>query len=504
MKVRPILLPAAATLALVCGTPAVRVAGAADGAELAARSSDVVHLASGRTIQLERGRLLVPEVRSVPDSRRIPVHYVVLKSGAAHAAAPLFFLPGGPGNAATPAADDPAALEMWAPLLDVSDVVFIDPRGSRDRDMVFLWDGPLPRDFFASADTARAHWARMSRRALAAYRERGVDIEGYTNLESIRDIDALRAALGYDRIALMGFSYGTHLALAYLRHYDAHVTRAVLVGVEGPDHTLKLPWMMDVQFERLAQLAAADPTLARTVPDLVALLARVDAKLAEHPMTVTVKRRDGAPMDLRVGPFGLHLILRADIGDASDLPVFPRLLYSIDRGDPSILQWFVQKRAGFMYGIAGMGVMTDASSGASPERLDEIRAQAAASRFADVVNFPFPEITPLWTDHGPGPGYYRPVVTSVPTLFLSGEFDWNAPPCQAEQVRWGFAHGTHLVVADAGHEQTLWQNPDAAPVVRDFLAGKDVAAAHLVWRPLRFIPLEGDPGDVTHPSLGRR
>ena len=93
------------------------------------------------------------------------------------------------------------------------------------------------------------------------------------------------------------------------------------------------------------------------------------------------------------------------------------------------------------------------------------------------------------------------MVTAVPTLFLSGELDCNVPPYQAEEVRWGFAHGTHLIVAHAGHEQTLWQNPDAAPVIRDFLAGRDVSAARLAWRPLRFIPVEGPPGDLTHPSL---
>src|SRR5689334_25089176 len=34
-------------------------------------------------------------------------------------------------------------------------------------------------------------------------------------------------------------------------------------------------------------------------------------------------------------PFGLKLILRIDLGDATDLPVYPRLLWSIDHGDPS-------------------------------------------------------------------------------------------------------------------------------------------------------------------------
>lgn len=467
------------------------------------RMRDTVRTASGSAVPIERGRLMVPENRAVPGSRLIPVGFVRLLSRAANPAPPLFFLPGGPGNTATGAADDPQALEAWAPLLDVADVVLIDPRGTRDRDLAYRWDGPLPLAFFQSADSARAQWQAMSRAALAAYRRRGVDIHGYTTLECVADVEALRRALGFDRIALLGFSWGTHLALAYLRAHDAHVSRAVLVGVEGPDHTLKLPDAMEVQFRRLALRAAEDSAIAALEPDLVALLDRVDAKLAKSPMRITIESADGSRLELPVGPFGLHLILRADIGDASDLPVFPRLLHDIDRGDPSTLQWFVRKRSGFAVGVPGMGIMTDAQSDGSPARHAQIDAQRG-SRFADVVNFPFPEITPLWVERRSDPSLFAPIVTGVPTLFLSGEFDWNAPPQQAEAVRWGFAHATHLIVANAGHEQTLWQNPETVPVVRDFLAGQDVSGARLAWRPLQFVPLEGPLGAVTHPSLGQR
>jgi len=491
-----------ATLAAACALTPPPLARAADQ-PMFERATETVRASSGTEVAIERGRLLVPENRSNPSSRQIPVHFVRLLSRAARPAPPLFFLPGGPGDLATPMADDPRALDVWAPLLEVGDVVFVDPRGTRDPALRFRWDGRLPVHFFASADSARAQWQLMSRRALEVFRERGVDIRGYTNLESVADLEALRGAFGFPRIAIMGFSYGTHLALAYLRAHDDHVSRAVLVGVEGPDHTLKLPRSMDVQFRRLAQLAALDSAIPAGASDLEALLDRVDAKLAEHPMVITIENADGTPLELPVGPFGLHLILRADIGDASDLPVFPRLLHSIDRGDPSVLTWFVRKRSGLAIGVPGMGVMTDAQAGGSPERLAAIAAQAG-SRFADVVNFPFPEISPLWADRGPDAGYYDPVVTDVPTLFLSGELDWNAPPYQAEEVRWGFARATHLVVAHAGHEQVLWQNPDAVPVVRDFLAGRDVSAAHLAWRPLRFIPLEGPPGEISHPSIESR
>src|SRR6185503_15436592 len=180
------------------------------------------------------------------------------------------------------------AMDFWAPFLAVSDVVLIDQRGAGDADLTWRWDGPPPRSFFVHADSARRHSQEMERRALVAIRARGVDLAGYTTAESATDLDELRAALGIENVSLLAFSYGTHLACAYLRRYDAHVENAVMFGLEGPDQTYKLPWAMDTQFRKLAMLASADPRIAKQVPDLVALYDRVIEKLERKPIVIPV------------------------------------------------------------------------------------------------------------------------------------------------------------------------------------------------------------------------
>jgi len=81
--------------------------------------------------------------------------------------------------------------------------------------------------------------------------------------------------------------------------------------------------------------------------------------------------------------------------------------------------------------------------------------------------------------------------------------DPNTPPYQAEELRWGAPNSTHLIVENAGHEQTFWQNVTAAPVIADFLAGKDVSDRKITYPPLRFVPLEGTDPKATHPSVTR-
>ena len=448
-------------------------------------------------IEADAGRLLVPENRAVATSRRIPIRFLRLRSTAAHPAAPLFYLAGGPGDRGV--SDNPQTLDFWAPYLAVCDVVLIDQRGVSDPDLTWLWDGPPPMAFFVDADSARRHEVEVSRRALAAIRAHGVDLAGYTTLESAADLDALRAALGLQKVSLLAFSYGTHLACCYLRRYGDHVENAVMFGLEGPDQTYKLPWAMDTQFQKLALLAKADPRIAKQIPDLMALYDRVIAKLAKQPMRVPVPTPGGKDtLQVPVGPFGLRWILRIDVGDATDLPVFPRLLWSIDHGDPSVLAWFVRKRAGGALGFSGMNHAMDAASGATKGRLALIESQAATSRFADVVNFgdePDPAMPDL------GDAFRMPVVTPVRCLLLSGSLDFNTPPYQSEEFRWGAPNAIHLDVENAGHEQIFFQNQSVGPVVRDFLSGRDVHDRKVTYPPLHFVPLTGSDPNVTHPSV---
>jgi pimeloyl-ACP methyl ester carboxylesterase len=480
-----------------CGVPA-HPAGAANGLSVRHKT---LKTSKGVAVEADSGSLAVPENRTRPGSRDIRVGFLRLKSRAKTPRAPIFYLAGGPGQRGV--SEHPEALDFWAPYLEIADVVMIDQRGTNDPDLRWRWTGAPPLSFFVNADSAGRHLNEMSRQAHAAFQQRGVDLAGYTTIESAADLDALRAALGIERVSLIGFSYGTHLGTAYMRRYPERIESAVLIGTEGPAETYKLPWTMDVQFRKLALMAARDPRIAAQVPDLVALYDRVIAKLERKPMHVALMAPGGKDtVQVPIGPFGLRFVLRADIGDATDLIVFPRLLWSIDRGDPSLLSWFVRKRAGVALQVHGMGETMDAASGASAARLALIAEQTKSSRFADVINFPYPTANTAWDVPDLGDEFRAPLVSSVRTLFISGELDCNTPPYQAEMLRWGMSDATHLIVANAGHEQTFMQNDTAAPVVVDFLAGRDVRDRKIAWPPIRFVPLEGKDPKATHPSVG--
>lgn len=462
-----------------------------------------IPLPDGGAIDADQGKLTVPAVRRDPASATFELAFIWLRSPNGAGRAPTIVLAGGPGDSSTYWVDNEFWMGIAAPLLAAGDVILLDQRGTGQSRPLGNWriEGPPQLNFFVSEEIALAHFRENSRRAIAALTAQGVRLDGFTTEEAADDVNDLRRALGLEKVSLWGFSYGTHLGLSVLRRHGRHIERAILIGVEGPDDTYKPPLGMDRAFDRIARLAAADPNTA-AAGDLWELRDRVRAKLARGDVAVEIEG-GGQRFNIPVGPFGLDLILRFDIGDASDIPVFPRLLHSIDQGDLRLLRWFVQRRAGLVTVIPAMSFMTDAASGASAARRAAIAREAAQSRFGNMANFPFPDLETEWRAPAPARDFHAPVRSDVPTLFMCGEVDWNTPPEQARADAAGFSHATVIVVGNAGHEQVYTHSRIKAATTR-FLQGEDVSGVTAAWEPIRFVPLQdGVPDAPTHPSVPR-
>jgi len=459
---------------------------------------------TGQEIRAEYGVLTVPENRANPDSREIEIRFCRLFSDAEDPAPPLIDLAGGPGGTSVWRASNPGALTPWLPFLEIGDVIFLDQRGTGAGATALRHRAAElpPTDVLESRENAYNWVHRLHRDAAEAVRARGVDLAGYTTVQSADDINDLRIALGLDRIRLFGFSYGTHLGLATIRRHGAHIDSAILCGVEGPDQTYKLPVHADTHLRRLSRIIAADPVVGPDMPDFFGELQRVCAELDENPLPVTIPTPTGEPFTFTLGGWGLRFLLRFDMGDASDLVVFPRLVRSVGERDASVVAWFLQKRAAILIGANAMTVVMDTASGASPERMAMIKQQMDDTLMGDVVNLFDERTVEIWGSPDLGSDYRAPVVSDVRTLFLAGALDWNTPPFQAEQARWGFRNGTVITVEHAGHEQIL-PNPTVRDAIVRFLRGEDVGDVTASNLPLRFVPLAGYDAERTHPSVAK-
>jgi pimeloyl-ACP methyl ester carboxylesterase len=474
-----------------------RPPGQEKGRETARKAGDLVFTPykfqfENQSIDAELGRLVVPENRSKANSNLIELAFVRLRSTAAKPGPPVIYLDGGPGSSAINLARAPEYGQAFLKLRESGDVILLDQRGvgSSKPNLTRLYSASLPTDFFETREKAAAVFKERIGQAAEHFRSQGVDIQAYNTRESAHDVDDLRKALGVERVSLVGFSYGTHLGLAVIRYHGANLNRVTLIGTEGQNFTHKLPSSSDRSLKRLSDLAAADPQIAAKLPDLYGTLKRILERLAKEPATVTITDRRGSKfVNVTVGKFGLQAILMIDLGDTNDLPIFPALIYTIDKGDYSILSRFVEKRYN-QFGTGGsvMSFVMDAGSGATKDRWDRIRKEAVTALLGDTVNFPFPEISAVFGNPDLGDDYRSAIVTGVPTLFVSGELDNNCPSFQADEVRKTFKQSTHLIVANAGHESML-VIPTIQQSIVDFLNGADVSQRSLSIPPLRFVAI---------------
>ena len=321
----------------------------------------------------ERGAFEVPEDRRDPRSRRIRLSYVRFPSRAARPGPPIVYLAGGPGGTATGAAAG-RRFPIFMALREVADVIAFDQRGTGASNHIPRRPpstAPLPA-FTRAGLTAdvRAEF----KRAWADWTAAGVAMSGYNTAQSADDIDDLRRHLGAETVDLWGISYGSHLALSVLRRHGDRVGRVALASLEGQDQTVKRPAHIDAYLRRVDALLGADPAARAAVPDLLALMRRVHARLDAAParMTVTVR---GAPTEVILGGFAVQLMAGGLIANPETLAMLPGLYLALNAGQMSVLTPFASEIAG-VPGVGGMPEAMDLASGISPRRLAMVEREA--------------------------------------------------------------------------------------------------------------------------------
>lgn len=450
-------------------------------------------------IEGETGYLVVPENRDDPSSREIRVKFVHLRSIAENPGSPVVYLEGG-GGSSTWQAESPNDLTDWLGILKVSDLIFVDRRGTNDEALTHIWQGPFPHDFFVSEAAANKHYQKMSEQGLEAFKQKKVDVAGYNLVEHAKDINALTLALGLDKYSIFGFSFGSGIGMMTMQLYPDRIDKAILAGPDAPNQSFNYPVHLDQHLKKISGMAAQDSRVNSDVPDLEALTHKVMKKLAREPVVVTVKhpltRKD---LEVRIGSFGLGLILRLDIDDANDIPILPRLLYTIDQGDYSMLSWFVQKRLVFALAIPGHGINQALASGASGQRWASITEQATQSPFGNTVNFPFSAVKESWPLEPMEVDATVPLTSGISTLFITGDLDCRTPVEQTREIMKGFDNSIHVRVINAGHEQAMWDAEVIDEIIPAFLLGKPVTKTSAHYGEVDFLPLTG--ASKAHPSL---
>ena len=214
-------------------TPAASAEGPPDGPAWEACPEDMP--ASARAV-LECTTVPVPLDHDQPDGTRIEIMISRLASTSPGERRGVLLLnPGGPGGSGLAQPAEMSALGMPASVLDAYDVIGMDPRGvghSAPVSCGFTVEQNYPGNVppYAQDAAAVAEQAKVVRRIAdqcAAHDPEG-RMRHMTTANTARDMDAIRTALGEDRLSFYGASYGSALGAAYASLFPGTSDRVVI------------------------------------------------------------------------------------------------------------------------------------------------------------------------------------------------------------------------------------------------------------------------------------
>jgi pimeloyl-ACP methyl ester carboxylesterase len=302
------------------------------------------------------------------------------------------------------------------------------------------------------------------------------------------DIEALRVALRVRRISLLGFSYGTRLALTYARRHPDGVDRLVLQGPTDPDLMYRAAGWHDSLFRIIAREAARDPASAGFAQDLVARTSALFQRVAKEPIPVKLGTTSGDSITI---PVGVELLAGMITGRIAD-PRIPALIATLEVDDVSILRHWITATFQDLTNGAG-SLMARAVTCSQPPNLD----RTIAVDVADAQSFFGPSLDNFILDLDfclavwGGPFKTEPIKSKKvnrPALFIVGSRDDRTPPYNARLLAEDFRSAVTLVVEDGGHE--LLPIPEVQEEVLRYFRTGALGRSSLRVPPPRYLSIE--------------
>ncbi len=425
-------------------------------------------------VEIDCGYLTVPENYDDPEGTQIRLAVAILRHPDGNPEPdPILYLEGGPGG---------SVLELlyltypqiYEPMFAANrDIILFDQRGVGASEPALDCDAAreleldlLDYEFEGNpVDLAEAlELVNEAYEDCGASLAQANDLTQYNSANNAADVEALRTALGYDQVNLWGISYGTRLGLTVMRDYPEGIRSVVLdslVPLEAEFEAVvadSYNRALDVLFADCAAdeaCSAAYPDLEEVYFDTIDALNEAPAVFdATNPLTGVEYE------NIRFTGYNFSQAIFQLLYSTELLPALPQIIYETAAGDVEGLRTYMSISFVNLEVISiGMNravncyeerpfIETEAFVEAFttfPGYTEE-DAQLEAESYIGICDAFQTGTAPAIED--------EPVVSDLPTLVVSGEYDPVTPPAFAEQVDSSLTNSTYVAFPAAGHGPT--------------------------------------------------
>lgn len=361
---------------------------------------------------------------------------------------PLVPIAGGPGGAST------EFYVGWSRAFEKirrnRDIVLMDQRGTGKSARLDCEFG----DEVIEGQLSSEETIELTQRCLDAL---PYDPRYFTTSVAVRDLEALRIALGYDELNLYGSSYGTRVAQHYLRRYPQSTRSAILDGVAppqiglGPAIATEAQKALDNIFSRCAESAPCK----RRFPGLAAAFAELQRQLTAEPRAVSLPDPLTGEMDtFTFGALEMAGALRLLSYNPATIALMPLLIDQALEGNyqPLAAQFVMVAESmsdQLALGMHNAVICTEDAPYFDGESIsdDELELTYIGPVMVDALR----DICSVWPAGVIDEEFKEPVTTETPVLLLSGEADPVTPPHFAELALVDMDNARHITGKNQGH-----------------------------------------------------
>jgi pimeloyl-ACP methyl ester carboxylesterase len=454
------------------------------------------------------GHVDVPFDRTDPNAGTTSIafeQYPHTAPGPAESA--IIFNFGGPGVSTTALRD--LAVHGYAQLRDTHDLLVIDSRGTGRSGVL---DCP---------DYQTGNGPSLIALGAGCAEQLGAAADRYSTADIADDYDAVRAALGYEKVDFVGGSYGGVNAAAYATRHGDHLRTIVLNGgvepsmdpfLRGSDGTQRI-------VRRVGTICERSRLCGRSASEAIDALGRLVRRLRRSPVQGTAFDAHGASHEMTIDPgtllvhvldntdgFGIthgEIAAAADALERGDAKPLLRLAAEGDftvPGDNGDVNFYSQAANSATYCLDNPWPW----SPNAPLAVRKAQWTAAVQRTPDAPFAPFRAEEIMFSLYGladfclpwPATGSRLAVdpgarYPNVPVLVLDGEFDANVG--RADVVASHYPNATIVHFTGINHTPLEWSDC-AARIEHEFLKTRTLGDTSCAA-----VPLFDNPGVTAFP-----
>lgn len=404
---------------------------------------------------------LIPVHKNVaaPDSGKYSLAVVIAKAMHDAKHSPLLYLHGGPGIATIENLKRYLRSPTWKLLREQGDLVFFDYRGTGFSDPELC---NYIQDSLAAFISTNASSQDISAKENLLYKNcretlltKGVNLADFTSFQLAADAEAIRRALQIPEWNIYGVSYGTTVALNLLRSFSSNI-KSVILDSPFPPNT---PWNdfvrpFDTCFNALESCISRDSVNARIFPSIRKDYVKAVSRLNKKPAQLS-NEQNGSRTEYRYDGDDFAWSIWSAMLSPKSIPYVPIVIQEIANGNDSILQ---QWSTAFSSPDAH-GKFSEAQSHAiscfetRPQKFEDTK-ESLTMKYPDFISFNSgynTQLCDIWRPEIANKEIFEPVVSDVPILVLSGEFDPVCPPLFGTITAKTLTNSTLIIVPAASH-----------------------------------------------------